>query len=615
MKKIILIFIILFTSITIAQEEELSPFCLTSPVSTHLLDLDAIRGLDHSNDIFHLKIYVHVLKKSEAPHLGQSVEDVNRQLKYLYDTFDPLDINFVWNGEIDYIDNQAFFDDPDYYTDPNVFPNGTEPIFNTNNHSDGIDIYFFDVEKGNASVIGGMFGRVDDIGGSAFIIGGKIKGRHNGGEIIPSSWTNLISHEMGHILFLFHTFHGTAFFEQDGTTCMEYVNGTNGTTCGDYITDTAADPGISWFAPNGEVDENCTYTNNPNDNIPDQDANGDYYQPDPTNLMTYTYPTCYDTFTIGQKKRMKNAIWYLPVLHNTILLKWNYIRTNTLDCYVCNTTKHFTFHTNNGANYFNVLDNTDNVSVSITPIDNTSATVAVTNLNPTNNEGSSGSFLIGHHIDDIDSVLQPIWVGLPQAVPDQTVNGPTEVNAGGYGYYKIDDGDLRLDGINTYDWDFPEPNESWVFFGGPPPNDPTIWQYDYFSKYIPKNLSGYGDQTGYVKVRGENPCGTGLYGFDNQICVENADDPEGDTCTPPIPQPIYYYPNPSSSILEIDLSLQDYKVFDVVIYDENQTVRYSDQSVNVVKTVDTFNLTNGTYYLHIYDGSDVILSAILIINH
>jgi len=116
-------------------------------------------------------------------------------------------------------------------------------------------------------------------------------------------------------------------------------------------------------------------------------------------------------------------------------------------------------------------------------------------------------------------------------------------------------------------------------------------------------------------VRGLNPCGEGLYGAYNELCVENSDDPEGDTCTPPIPQPIYYYPNPSSTILEIDLSLQDYKIFDVFIYDEYQTVKYYDQSTNVVKSVDTFNLTNGTYYLHIYDGSDLILSAILIINH
>ncbi|MGV6829827.1 MAG: hypothetical protein ACWA45_10585 [Flavobacteriales bacterium] len=614
MKKIIYILTILFASITFAQEEEeLSPFCSTSPVSTHQLDLDAIRGLDHSNDIFHLKIYVHVLKKSEAPHLGQSVEDVNRQLKYLYDTFDPLDIFFVWDGNIDYIDNKAFFDDPDYYTDPDVFPNGTEPIFNTNNHTDGIDIYFFDVEKGIASPSGSMFGRADDIGGSAFIIGGSFKGRHYGGEMIPSTWTNLILHEMGHVLYLWHTHHGTAFFEQDDTTCPELVVGSNSTTCGDYITDTPADPGIRWFSPPIEVDENCTYTNNPNDNIPDQDANDDYYQPDPTNPMAISYPTCYDTFTLGQKKRMKNAIWYLPVLRNAFANKWNYIRTNTLDCYVCDLPKTFTFYTYNNESFFNVLDNTDNVSVSITPIDNTSATVTVTNLDPDADEGSSGSFKIG--LNDENSASQPIWVGLPQAVPDETVNGPTEVNAGSYGYYKIDDGSLRLKGIDTYKWDFPEPNESWVFFGGPPPSDPTIWQYSYLSKYLPKNLSGYGDQTGIVTVRGNNPCGLGDNGDLNELCVTNLDDPEGDTCTPPIPQPIYYYPNPAGSLLEVDLSLQPYKIFDVVIYDENQTVRYSDQSENVIKTVDTFNLTNGTYYLHIYDGSDLILSAILIINH
>ena len=608
MKKIIYILIVLISGTIFSQEEE-QTFCLTSPVSTHLTELDAIRGLDHSNDIFHLKIYVHVLRKQTEPKLGQSVEDVNRQLKYLYDTFDPLDIYFVWNGEIDYIENTTYYED---------VSGNTNNIFNTNNHTDGIDIYFFDVEQGSSS---GGFGLADDIGGSALLVGGAYRGHKDGGEKTPLAWRNIISHEMGHVLYLFHTFHGTWVLQHEGCpsedgagTCPELVDGSNGTTCGDYIADTPADPNIAWQV---NYDTNCAYapTLDPTDCIPDTDENDQVFHPDTSNLMSYTYPTCLQGFTVGQKKRMKNAIWYLPVLHNTILTKWNYIRANGENCYVCNTTKYFTYYTNNDASYFNVLDNTDNINVTITPIDNTSATVAVTNLNPNANEGSSGSFLIGHHIDDVDSVLQPIWVGLPQAVPDQTVNGLIEVSSGQFTQYKIDDGSLRLNGIDTYDWDFPEPNEPYVFWGGPPPNNPMIWEYSYFSKYVPKSGNSVGNQTGYVTVKGINPCGESDFGIDNDICVTNLDDPEGDTCTPPIPQPIYYYPNPSSSILEIDLSLQDYKVFDVVIYDENQTVRYSDQSTNVVKSIDTFNLTNGTYYLHIYDGSNLILSAILIINH
>jgi len=78
---------------------------------------------------------------------------------------------------------------------------------------------------------------------------------------------------------------------------------------------------------------------------------------------------------------------------------------------------------------------------------------------------------------------------------------------------------------------------------------------------------------------------------------------------------IIYYPNPANDLLQIDLSLQDYKVFDIVVYNNSQVAVYTDQSTNVVKTLDTFNLSNDTYYLHIYDGDNLILSKILIINH
>ncbi|MBZ0326130.1 MAG: zinc-dependent metalloprotease [Altibacter sp.] len=626
--------IIFFSAQSFLAKSEFD-LCKTGGFSSHLPHLEAMRGLDHTNDIFYLKIYIHVLRKETEPKLGQSKEDINRQLKYLYDDFDPLGIHFVWDGNIDYIDNDEFFEDPDYYSNPGEFPNGTEPIFNTNNHSDGIDIYFFDIEEGNGGVIGGMFGRTDDIGGSAMILGGKFKGHHNGDEMIPSTWTKLISHEMGHILFLFHTFHGTTLDENensgDPNACPEIVNPitdpnhplyeqqvSNGWECGDYIPDTVANPGISWFALQYmEVDENCEYEAipNPGDWISDYDINGDPFDPDPTNLMCYTYPTCYNGFTLGQKKRMKNAIWYLPVLNNTLLNSYTYIRPN-IDCFVCfeNNTHLYEVYSSIDIGLLSVTSS-PNVQTQIIATSGNSFTARVTSMLD-ENVGEPGYFNIVNSLGTL--ATQSMWVGKPQAVPDASVNGPMEISGGQWGlHYKIIDGNLRLDGIDTYVWDYPQPNESHVFFGGLPPNNPIIWQYDYFSKYTPKSLSnGAGNDTGVVSVRGKNPCGVGSNGQFNELCVENLDDNDGEPdCSTP-PGPIYYYPNPASSLLEVDLSLQEYQVYTVTIYDENQTVHYSDQSTNIVKTVDVAGLLNGTYYLHIYDDdATLILSAILIINH
>ncbi|MEZ4858446.1 MAG: hypothetical protein R2781_06515 [Flavobacteriaceae bacterium] len=67
--------------------------------------------------------------------------------------------------------------------------------------------------------------------------------------------------------------------------------------------------------------------------------------------------------------------------------------------------------------------------------------------------------------------------------------------------------------------------------------------------------------------------------------------------------------------MSIDLSLQDTSVYTIIVYDQYQTVKYEDTSNNIVKTVDTFNIPNGMYYLHIYNANELILSNILIINH
>jgi len=607
MKRTIFSLLMLLVS-TIYGQEEIYTFCQTIPTSSHMADLEAIRGLDHTDDIFYLKIYVHVLRKETEPKLGHSIEDVNRQLKFLYDDFDPLAIHFVWNGSIDYIENDEFYS--------NVGDN-TSNIFNTNSHTDGIDIYFFDVEEGAPY----GFGLANDIGGSAFMVGGSYRGHKGAGELTPYAYRKIISHEMGHVLYLFHTHHGTWVQQhascpsEDGAgTCPELVDGSNGTTCGDYIADTPADPVIGWQV---NYDTDCAYapTLDPNDCIPDSDANGDLFQPDATNLMSYTYPTCLQGFTLGQKKRMKNAIFYLPVLSNALLGDYTYIRPLN-DCYVCfdNETHFYDIYSSLDIEHLYAFSQENNVETTIISSTSDSFRIQVTSLLGSDG-GARSSFSIVNSGRGIIVAHQPIWVGLPETVPDQIVNGAENVNAGEFVYYKIDDGSYRLDGIETYNWEFPQPNEPYVFWGGPPPNNPTVWEYSYFSKYVPKSGNSVGNQTGYVTVAGKNPCGLGDYGDFNQICVENADDPEGDTCTSPIPQPIYYYPNPSDSLLQIDLSLQDYKVFDVVIYDENQQSVYTGQSENVVKTVDVANLSNDTYYLHIYDGGNLILSAILIINH
>ncbi|HLG03983.1 MAG TPA: T9SS type A sorting domain-containing protein [Bacteroidia bacterium] len=89
-----------------------------------------------------------------------------------------------------------------------------------------------------------------------------------------------LAHELGHYFGLMHT-HG-------GSTA-ELVDGSNCSFEGDLICDTPADPGLS-----GQVDSTCFYTGTATD------ANNMPYQPDVSNIMSYSRKICRNSFTSMQ---------------------------------------------------------------------------------------------------------------------------------------------------------------------------------------------------------------------------------------------------------------------------------------------------------------------------
>lgn len=91
-----------------------------------------------------------------------------------------------------------------------------------------------------------------------------------------------LSHEVGHYFSLLHT-HSTSAGD-------EYVDGSNCTTAGDLLCDTPADPTLG----NSIVNTSCVYTGT------GLDPQGDPYQPDTRNLMSYSRKSCRNSFTQGQ---------------------------------------------------------------------------------------------------------------------------------------------------------------------------------------------------------------------------------------------------------------------------------------------------------------------------
>lgn len=106
---------------------------------------------------------------------------------------------------------------------------------------------------------------------------------------LPSD-PSTFSHELGHYFNLLHT-HETVLG-------VEFVDGSNCTTAGDLICDTPADPYLV-----DKVSSRCVYTGN------EYDPNGDPYDPDVTQQMSYAPPYCRDVFSPQSEAAMLKTLF------------------------------------------------------------------------------------------------------------------------------------------------------------------------------------------------------------------------------------------------------------------------------------------------------------------
>lgn len=257
-----------------------------SNTTNEFLGKSALLRTANNDNSYCLKVYFHVVRRSDGTG-GQTVSAINQAFQILNQDFNPHNISFSWDNTIDYIDNTAAYNSPG------------ATIFSFNNHQDGIDIYLFD---NNTNSFGGS---ANGIGSSSEFY---VTGSFNQPPFQPLTTSKVVSHEMGHVLFLWHTFRGTNFplFEDDDF-CPELVDGSNSDVCGDYVEDTPADPNMAY-----NVDSSCQWLGS------GTDANGDSYNPDEQNIMAYTTPQCMSYFTPLQGLRMRNAIATLPFLQQTL---------------------------------------------------------------------------------------------------------------------------------------------------------------------------------------------------------------------------------------------------------------------------------------------------------
>lgn len=233
---------------------------------------------------YQFRVFIHIVRSSTGE--GYTASIGNTIINTLNSYYKGSNLSFLLYGT-DFIDEDKY----NLISKEDAETGNANGLFTKNPHSNAIDIYVISSGK-NLSVNKGSYittlkGIAEDIISTALLINSSYYG------------SETVAHEVGHCLGLYHTHTGTG----DNYGTPELVNGSNSAFAGDYITDTPADPN-KWNAG--------TYTGGDL-----TDANGDKYNPDPLNLMSYSGHKNRGKITAKQCERIYESITNTKALQMT----------------------------------------------------------------------------------------------------------------------------------------------------------------------------------------------------------------------------------------------------------------------------------------------------------
>ncbi|PHI18460.1 hypothetical protein CEQ90_17755 [Lewinellaceae bacterium SD302] len=221
-------------------------------------------GAEDGASIINVPVQVHIIRRSDGSD-GMTVEEWEAALGNANDYYAEADLYFFDCNPPNFIDNDAYFDFEANPDQGNIMP--------FNQVADVMNVY---VPGGELISFGG-----NSICGYAYF-------PYSSFDVIVTKYDCMVNgttfvHEIGHFFGLYHT-HGTT---DCGELTDELVNGSNCANAGDEVCDTPADPNLRGLGCDVFlVSEDCNYLG---DTL---DANGEAFDPDVNNIMSYSRKEC-----------------------------------------------------------------------------------------------------------------------------------------------------------------------------------------------------------------------------------------------------------------------------------------------------------------------------------
>jgi hypothetical protein len=394
--------------------------------------------------------------------------------------------------------------------------------------------------------------------------------------------TSTLPHEVGHCLYLFHTHNERG--------CLEKPDGSNCTTCGDYVCDTPADPTLYKIRYWVDNETNCSYNGT-------FTLDGQPYNPDTRNIMSYSRLNCRNRFTVGQGQRMYDALGTLDVLIPTT--KPLQIQGPSPVC----TNANFSFGTSAVSTISWSSSNPSGLTINPT-------TGAATRINNFNGQVTITATINGGACGNV-SVPRTVVVGTGVADPlfeQKTIVCPT----GSYFYSILGRVTQSLDPNASYKWYIGKANRTnFVLKTTSSSNSATV----------PGDVV---DNLFYTfRVDITNICGTVITAYQEGRFKASCSGGGGGTFAK-------IFPNPASNQLTIGLSSSQPSQsninietnegsdidltadFEARLYDSFQQRVRSASSQNGVVNFNVADLPNGIYYLHLINGGQIIRKQIMV---